>query len=105
MAPVAALVLALGLAVLIGFGVVVGAPILAVPIVALVLATLGAAAVVRRARRPEDHARRAGLAPGADDVQFTERDRETLAPTPTEDERKANRRRAARARLGPERDS
>lgn len=88
--PVAAVILALlVIGAIVGGAFVVGAPVFAIPIVAVVLAGWAAYVLGRRAlRRPER---------GDDRIRFTEEDRRTLVPTPSADERRRNRREAARA--------
>jgi hypothetical protein len=73
----------------VGGAFVVGAPVFAIPILVLLLAGWGAYTLGRRAlRRPPR---------GEKPIRFTEEDRRTLVPTPSADERRRNRREAARA--------
>jgi hypothetical protein len=73
----------------VGGAMVVGAPVFAIPIVAVLLAGWGAYELGRRGLR---------RGPQRDEpIRFTEEDRRTLVPTPSADERRRNRREAARA--------
>jgi hypothetical protein len=75
-------------AALVGGAFVAGTPVFGVVIALFVLAAWGAVAVLRRTT---------GRAPLDDDdeIEFTERDRETLLPTPDAGEKAALRSRAA----------
>ena len=96
MTPLVMMVLALATCALVGAAFVAGTPILAVPIVFVVLAGWGAARLLLRARDPRE-ARRASAEPSAHEVEFTDRDRETLEPSPDQRQRRRSRQRAARA--------
>ena len=88
--PVAVVILALAVAgAIVGGAIVVGAPVFAVPILAVLLVGWAVYTLGRRGlRRPgSEH----------EQVRFTEEDRRTLVPTPSADERRRNRRAAARA--------
>jgi membrane protein implicated in regulation of membrane protease activity len=89
--PVAVVILALAVAgLVVGGATVVGAPIFALPILVVLLAGAAAYAIGRRVlrRTPQDG--------GRERIEFDERDRKTLVPSPTPEERQRNRRRAAR---------
>ena len=78
-------------AALAGSATVLAGPWLAVPIVLIVLACWGAVTVVRRASQPHPPVE-AELEGG---IEFTDRDRETLLPSATPEEKRETRRRTA----------
>lgn len=88
--PVAAVILVLAvIGAIVGGAFVIGAPVLAIPILAVLLVGWGVYTLGRRGlRRPDGDDER---------IRFTEEDRRTLVPTPSADERRRNRRAAARA--------
>jgi hypothetical protein len=71
---VSALVLVL-VAAVVGGSLLIGAPVLAVPLVFLILVIWGGARVAAHRGRPEYRADEGG-------IEFTERDRQTLTPAP-----------------------
>ena len=73
---------------IVGGATVLGAPVLAVPIVAVVLLGWGFWRVTHRALGRERPARQR--------IEFTAEDRATMLPSPSEEERRRNRREAAR---------
>jgi uncharacterized SAM-binding protein YcdF (DUF218 family) len=79
--PLTIAVVALVLGLLFGTIVVWGAPIFAIPIVVLVLAALGLGQMRRRARAARSMDRMREQA-AAEKVEFSARDRETLARAP-----------------------
>jgi hypothetical protein len=86
--PIAAVIIALAVTgAIVGGAIALGAPVFAVPIVALLLAGWGVVAVGRRAllREPRED----------EPVRFGPEDRATLYPSPSPDERRRNRERAA----------
>jgi hypothetical protein len=74
-----AIVVSAFVAALIAFGFVIGTPILGVPIAILGVAVIGALTFARR-RKEAGSLRKFREDAGAENVEFTERDRETLAP-------------------------
>jgi hypothetical protein len=72
-----AVVVAAFVAGLIAFGFVIGTPILGVPIAMVGVAVIGGAVFARRRREMHDMRHFRDEA-GADSVEFTERDRQTL---------------------------
>ena len=67
-------------AVLVGFSLVWGSPVYAIPIVVLALAVMAVIEVVRRIRRPARVAKEEGLAPEHYNPGMTAADEETLVP-------------------------
>jgi hypothetical protein len=72
-----AIVVAAFVAALIAFGVVIGTPILGVPIALVGVAVIGAVVFSRR-RKEMGSLRKFREDAGAENVEFTERDKETL---------------------------
>ena len=75
-------------AALIGGATVIGSPIFGVVIALFVLAALGAVSVLRRTAGRDE------LVDSHEEIEFTERDRKTLLPTPDAEEKAQLRRRA-----------
>jgi uncharacterized membrane protein len=87
--PVATAILALAVVgAVVGASFVLGAPVFALPVVAALLAGWAVVALGRRAARQQPR--------GRQPIEFTEEDRATLLPSATPEERRRNRREAAR---------
>jgi uncharacterized membrane protein len=89
MTPLVLLLVLVGLAV--GAAFAFGTPILAIPLVFVVLAGWAGVAFVRRARG------RGPVPESEQEIEFDEEDRRTLAPEPSAQEKADNRRRATRS--------